>query len=157
MPFQKSLYNLANRPKFISACEKFRERITRIPSTYLGDIYDGRIWHSFSSPTGHSFLSAPLSYLLTLNVDWFQPFLHTAYSVGAIYLTIQNLPRNVRYKEENIILVGIIPGQNEPSLTINLYLSPLVEELKEGWDKGFAVKTSECNSSYSSGIDMYFM
>ena len=28
-----------------------------------------------------------------LNIDWFQPFQRTNYSVGAIYLAVQNLPR----------------------------------------------------------------
>ena len=46
------------------------------------------------------FLVAPYSYLLTLNVDWFQPYKHIQYSVGSIYLTIQNLPREERYKED---------------------------------------------------------
>ena len=58
-----------------------------VPNTYLGDIYDGRIWHEFNSPIGHNLLSAPMSYILTLNVDWFQPFLHTQYSVGAMYVS----------------------------------------------------------------------
>lgn len=56
-----------------------------------------------------------------LNVDWFKPFKHTVYSVGVIYLVIQNLPRTVRFKPENIIIVGTIPGQNEPKLTISTY------------------------------------
>ena len=37
---------------------------------------------------------------------------------------------------ENIILVGIIPGPKEPSLSINSYLGPLVLELQDvysGW------------------------
>ena len=143
MPLQKSLQSLANRPDFISACEQWRERMRIFPNAYLGDIYDGRIWHEFNSPIGHNFLSAPMSYLLTLNVDWFQPFLHTQYSVGAMYLTIQNLPRNIRCKEENVILVGVLPGPSEPRLAMNSYLSPFVEELKQGWERGFAVTTSE--------------
>ena len=36
------------------------------------------------------------------------------YSTGVIYLTSLNLPRNERYKPENIILIGIIPGPKEP-------------------------------------------
>ena len=36
-------------------------------------------------------------------------------------------------KQENVILVGIIPGPKEPQLTINSYLEPLVDELKEFW------------------------
>lgn len=80
-----------------------------------------------------------------MNVDWFQPFSHLQYSVGAIYMTIQNLPRHLRYKEDNIILVGLIPGPSEPSLTINSYLTPLVQELKAAWETGFTVQTSSCS------------
>ena len=84
----------------------------------------------------------PHHYLLMLNVDWFQPFSHIQYSVGAIYVVIQNLPHHKRFLEENIILVGVIPGPSEPKLTLNSYLAPLTEELREGWDSGFDVKTS---------------
>jgi hypothetical protein len=55
------------------------------------------------------------------------------YSVGVIYLVILNLPRSIRYKRENVILYGVIPGPCEPSLTINTYLLPLVTELQELW------------------------
>ena len=39
--------------------------------------------------------------------------------------------------------MGVIPGPSEPKLIMNSYLGPLVEELKEGWDVGFNVVTSE--------------
>ena len=67
------------------------------PNAYLGDIYDGRIWHEFNSPIGHNFLSVPMSSLLRLNVGWFQPFLHTQYSVGAMYLTIHYVKKKMLY------------------------------------------------------------
>ena len=60
-----------------------------------------------------------------------------------MYLTIQNLPRNIRCKQQNVILVGVIPGPSEPELAMNSYLSPLVEELKQGWEEGFTVTTYE--------------
>ena len=65
------------------------------------------------------------------------------YSTGVIYLTILNLPRNERYKPENIIVVGIIPGPKEPKQTINSYLMPLVYELKEAWELGINVKSHD--------------
>lgn len=68
-----------------------------------------------------------------INVDWFQPFKLSWYSVGVIYLVV-NLPRSERFKVENVILVGVIPGPHEPSGTINSYLSPLVDELLVLWD-----------------------
>lgn len=64
-----------------------------------------------------------------INVDWFQPYKHINYSVGAIYIVILNLPRHLRYKRENVLLVGIMPGPCESKHDINSYLTPLVNEL----------------------------
>ena len=43
------------------------------------------------------------------------------YSVGAIYLIIQNLPRSMRYKRENVILVGLIPGPKETKINYEFF------------------------------------
>ena len=83
---------------------------------------------------GRPFLSLPGNLALMLNIDWFNPFTETEYSVGAIYFAIQNLPRSERFKEENIILVGLIPGPSEPSKHMNTYLSVIVDELQELYD-----------------------
>ena len=66
------------------SCEKWRGRESTIPSGIFGDVYDSSIWKGFRQ----SFLSAPYSYLLSINVDWFQPFKHIQYSVGVIYLIL---------------------------------------------------------------------
>lgn len=130
---KNSILQMINRPNFIQKCEHWRKRSNKIPDGYLGDIYDGDVWYNFTSSAANNFLKSPYSYLLTLNIDWFQPFTRSIYSTGAIYLTIQNLPRSERYKSQNVILVGVIPGPREPKLTTNSYLTPLVEELKEFW------------------------
>ena len=49
-------------------------------------------------------------------------------------MVIFNLPREVRYKRENVILIGLIPGPKEPPLSINSYLTPLVSELLKLWN-----------------------
>ncbi|EIE78902.1 hypothetical protein RO3G_03607 [Rhizopus delemar RA 99-880] len=52
------------------------------------------------------------------------------HSSGAIYLAINNLPRNMRMKFSNIVLVGVIPGPYEPNDDqIQNFLKPLVDEL----------------------------
>lgn len=89
-PYQ-SLYKLISylvQKGFMDACEKWRKRMLLIPDTHLADIYNGQVWCDFLSS---GFLEAPFCHLLTLNVDWFQPFSHIEYSVGAVYLTVQNL------------------------------------------------------------------
>ncbi len=74
-----------------------------------------------------------------LNIDWFRPYKHTPYSVGAIYMVVTNLPRAERFRKENVILVGIIPGPSEPPLHMNSYLKPLVDELNQLWERGIQV------------------
>jgi len=78
-------------------------------------------------------------------VDWFEPFECGVYSVGAIYLSIQNLPRDVHFQPENI-LFGVLPGPKEPKKTINSYLTPLVSELQEAWEQGFNVMSLQGTS-----------
>lgn len=69
---------------------------------------------------------------LLINIDWFQPFKDISYSVGVIYAVILNLPRSIRYKDSNVIIVGVIPGPKEPKHDVNSYLGPLVRDLYTG-------------------------
>ena len=96
----------------------------------LRDIYDGKVWKFFQEK---DFFSTPLNLSLTMNIDWFRPFKRTAYSVGVIFFVVNNLPREIRFKEENVILAGIIPGPEEPS-DLNPFLRPIVEDLIQLWE-----------------------
>ena len=124
-------------------CEEWRDHKQNVPSGYLTDIYDGCIWNEWTSHDGKPFLSVPGNLLLMLNIDWFQPFTHTQYSVGVMYLVIQNLPRAIRFKPENIIIVSTIPGPKEPDYNqINNYLIPMVNDLQRLWI-GVSVKVPQ--------------
>lgn len=131
MSLTSSLSNLLQHPDFNSLCEEWRHR--NVINGVLSDVYDGQVWKDFQKFEDVPFLSEPFSYALMINVDWFQPYTHTQYSIGAIYVTILNLPRHVRNKKCNIILIGIMPGPREPSKTMNSFIEPLIEELKEFW------------------------
>ena len=87
------------------------------------------------------FLGDSHTFAFSLNVDLFQPYKHVNDSIGAVYLSILNLPRNLRYKAENIILCGILLGPKEPK-DWNSYLYPLVHELLLLWE-GIVIKTQE--------------
>ena len=82
---------------------------------------------------GQPFLSEPGNFALVINMDFFQPYKHVQYSVGAIYLRILNLPRGIRNKAENVILVGLIPGPHKLQHDINTFLEPLVTDLLSLW------------------------
>lgn len=91
---------------------------------------------------GEAFLAVPRNYAFMLNVDWFQPFKHSLYRASALYMVLMNLPRSERFKPENVLLLGILPGPHEPKLTINSYLEPLVAELNLSWKDGITVRAN---------------
>ena len=78
-----------------------------------------------------------------INLDWFQLFDSASYSTGAIYGVICNLPREVRFKKENMLILALLPEPDEVKLhKINHYLAPIVGELLEFWS-GFDLPPSE--------------
>ena len=106
----------------------------------LTDVYDGEIWRIITA-WWYSIPQSSKQFAFQINVDWFRPFQHTQHSEGAIYMTIMNLPRKERFLQENVILVGMIPGPSEPSLYINTLLTPLVNELNQLWKR---VRLKDC-------------
>jgi hypothetical protein len=82
-----------------------------------------------------------------LNLDWFQPYEGTTHSTGVIYAAICNLPRDIRFKRENLLILGILPGPHEVSLhKINHYLAPIVDELESLWSGLTLNRTFECQN-----------
>src|ERR1044071_4294968 len=123
--FENSLRHWANRSGF---------------DDILTDIYDGRVWKTFKGTddeTSPNFFRPEVadSHLgLMLNLDWFQPFDGTNHSTGVLYAAICNLPRDIRFKRENLLIISILPGPNKVSLhKINHYLVPMVDELESLW------------------------
>ena len=131
LSLEVSLQSFLLWPDFFSSCELWRSR--EVNEGILKDIYDGKIWNEFQDFHGQPFLSEPGNFVLMLNMDFFQPYKQVQYSLGAIYLTILNLPRDIRNRPENTILVGLILGPHEPHHDINSFLEPLVTELQQLW------------------------
>ena len=125
-----------NRSGFEKKCEEWRQRQPH--DNILTEVYDGQIWKDFCDKEKHDFLNHENNYALMLNVDWFQPFKHVNYSVGAVYMVFLNLPIRERFKRENVILVGVIPNLDKEPAT-NTFLQPLVEELLQAWTTGFSM------------------
>ena len=109
-----SLQMLIKRPGFLAQCKHWRQSYANDDRS-LTDMYDGEVWKKMLCFEGTDFLSKKNSIAFMLNIDWFQPFKHRTYSVGVIYLAVVNLPREVHFERENIIVVGLLPGPSEPS------------------------------------------
>ncbi len=127
-----SIEQLASRPGYFQSCESWCE-LSSGDLNFMTDVYDGRLWRDWKD-----FVHIPGNLLLMLNIDWFRPT-NIQHSVGVLYVVVQNLPRTLRLKPENIIIVGTIPDPHEPKLTINTFLKPIIDELIELW-KGTQIK-----------------
>ena len=100
---------------------------------FLTDVYDGRIWKEFNDEEGLNFFQNNSNLALMINVDWFCPYKHVrSVSVGAVYAVVLNLPREIRFKKENVILIGLIPNMAKEPPT-NSFMKPLVDELLTAW------------------------
>ncbi len=109
----------------------------------FSDVTDGNVYKTFKDQEENDYFADKRNLGLMLNIDWFNPFKNSEHSIGVIYLAILNLPREHRFKWENILIVGIIPGPSEPKFHVNSFLAPFVDELLSFWE-GQYVKEPGC-------------
>ena len=142
---KSALETMIQRKGFMQACRSWKHRDTIAGVKF--DHFDGNIWRELQKQDGLAFMEDDYMLGLILNVDWFQPFKHSQHSVGVMYVVVQNLPRDIRYKEHNVIILGVIPGPKEPKETINTFLKPFIDELMDMF-QGVQLKDhSACGSS----------
>nr|XP_011461699.1 PREDICTED: uncharacterized protein LOC105350657 [Fragaria vesca subsp. vesca] len=104
---------------------------------------DGKMRHLVNSVCWSSidkkyptFASDPRNLRFGLATDGFNPFsnLSSTHSLWPVILVIYNLPPNVCMSSENLMLSLLIPGPKQPGNDIDVYLQPLIDDLKLLWD-----------------------
>ena len=109
------------------------------------DKEDGVMHHPFNSKAWFhfdqmhpSFSAESRNVRLGLCADGFQPFGQSGkqYSCWPIIVTPYNLPPGMCMKEPHMFLSVIVPGPNNPKHKIDVYLHPLIAELKHLWKVG---------------------
>ncbi|GBE80043.1 hypothetical protein SCP_0212450 [Sparassis crispa] len=69
---------------------------------------------------------------LSMNFDWFGLLSGRPHSTGPIYLALNNLPRDQRYLQLNVICLAVLPGPGEPNQQqLNHALEPGIKEMIE--------------------------
>ncbi|GJX54467.1 hypothetical protein Tco_0282836 [Tanacetum coccineum] len=97
---------------------------------------DGRAWKDFDTKY-LDFAAEPRNVRLGLAADGFNPFgnLSQSYSMWPVILTTYNLPPWLCMKESSFMLTLLIPGLKSPGKDIDVYLRPLIYDLKVLWAK----------------------
>jgi hypothetical protein len=95
---------------------------------------DAEAWQALNH-FGPKFVRDPRSVHLGLSMDGFQSYNSdsTAYSWWPVFVMPYNVLPNKCLKEGFIFLTFVIPGPEEPKKQMNIFLRPLMEELKELW------------------------
>ncbi|XP_062074039.1 uncharacterized protein LOC133778190 [Humulus lupulus] len=98
---------------------------------------DGKAWRDFDR-SNPAFAMEPRNVRLGLAADGFNPFgnMSLSYSMWSVVLTTYNLPPWLCMKETNFMLTLLIPAPLSPGKDFDVFLRPLVDELKELWVNG---------------------
>nr|GEY33549.1 hypothetical protein [Tanacetum cinerariifolium] len=93
---------------------------------------DGRAWKNFDTKY-LDFEKKPRNVRLGLAADGFNPFgnLSQSYSMWPVILTTYNLPPWLCMKESSFMLTLLICGPKSSNKDINVYLRPLIDDLKD--------------------------
>ena len=88
---------------------------------------------------------------LGLSSDGFNPFrtMSISHRTWPVMLMIYNLPPWMCMKSEYSILSLLIPGPRSPGNDIDIYLQPLIDELKLLWDSTVETYDASRNETFS--------
>ena len=95
---------------------------------------DGEAWKHFDKMYPE-FASEPTNVRLALSSDGFSAFYNSTppYSCWPVIVTPYNLPSKLCMPTPFMFLTLIIPGPHSPKGKIDVYLQPLIDELKQLW------------------------
>ena len=111
---------------------------------------DGKSWQEFDKRYPE-FAKEPRNVRLGLAADGFNPFgnFNNNYSIWPVILTTYNTPPWICMKESSFMLTLLIPGPRSPAKDIDVYLRPLVDELKMLWAEGVQMRDASTNTVFN--------
>ena len=77
----------------------------------------------------------------------------TQYSSWPVLLTVYNLPPWLCMKRKYIILSLFIPGPKQPGNDIDVYLAPLIDDLKVLWNDGVSMYDAHASKDFTLRYD----
>ncbi|XP_021836211.1 uncharacterized protein [Spinacia oleracea] len=88
---------------------------------------------------------------LALSTDGMNPYgtLSCQHSTWPVLLSIYNLPPWLCMKQKYIMLALLISGPKQPGHDIDVYLAPLIEDLKLLWEEGVPVFDADTSTTFT--------
>jgi hypothetical protein len=133
---------LLTRPGTLGDVEAAWDRARQPLPEVAKDFWDGKFVRTMVAPDGQPLLAKranETTLLFSMAIDWFNPYHNKIAgkiaSTGVIFMTCLNLPLEDRYKDENIYIVGILPGKKQQT-SLDRILAPLVSDLLGYWNEG---------------------
>jgi hypothetical protein len=111
---------------------------------------DSPAWKDFDSKYPE-FAQEPRNVRLGLATDGFNPFgnMSLSYSMWPVIVVPYNLPPWMCMKKQFSMMTLLIPGPVAPSKDLDVYLRPLIDELKELWEFGVPTYDKSTNSFFN--------
>ncbi|KAG8372858.1 hypothetical protein BUALT_Bualt12G0110700 [Buddleja alternifolia] len=111
---------------------------------------DAGEWKEFDK-THESFAQDPRNVRLGLATDGFNPFsnMSLSHSTWPVILLPYNLPPWKCLKAPFFILSMLIPGPTSPGNDIDVFLEPLIDELKDLWDHGVETYDASTGTNFN--------
>jgi hypothetical protein len=100
---------------------------------------------------GDDFGEDPRNVRFALSTDGMNPFgnMSTTHSTWPVNLSIYNLPPWLCMKRKYIMLAILIQGPKQPGNDIDVYLAPLVEDLKLLWSEGVKIYDAHVKTNFT--------
>ncbi|XP_074373596.1 uncharacterized protein LOC141713936 [Apium graveolens] len=148
-------FSLIPRLQRLYMCKDFAKKmvwhaVERKKDGKLRHPADGEAWKIMDAKYPE-FSSELRNVRLGIATDGFNPFckMSATHSTWPIVVVNYNLPPWLNMKPENLILSTIIPGPNDPGNNIDVYMQPLIEELKELWKTGVETYDAATNQKFT--------
>jgi len=98
---------------------------------------DGKQWNDFDAMF-LEFGKEARNVRFVLSTDRMNPFsdLSSSHNTWPVILTIYNLPPSICQKRRYLLLTMLISGPTQPENDINVFLEPLMKDMKNLWEEG---------------------
>jgi hypothetical protein len=120
----------------ISTLKTEQQNLPDVQEVAIRDIYDGIAYKRLCVP--HAFLSNPFAISALFNTDGVQLYKCTGEKLWPIYLAVNELPVELRYCRENMVLIGMWQGKGSPPF--HQYMSAFSDVATELYNEGVEIE-----------------